>query len=85
MSLGFSRKHCEGYGYVRQSETAPAKTAPVLKNLKKIHDFCGFSRCVKAKRMIDRIVCRGDFPENIARDAAMFSNRGQPPQKPFRF
>jgi hypothetical protein len=47
--------------------TIPSKTALVLRNLKKSHNFCGFSRCIKAKRVIYRIVCNGDFPQKILR------------------
>jgi hypothetical protein len=44
-----------GCGYIPQSGTTPAKTVPILKNLKKIHFFAVFLRRIKAKHIPNRI------------------------------
>jgi hypothetical protein len=80
-SHDFSQKHCDECGYVRQSGTAPVKTVPVLRNLKKNPGFCDFSRCVKAKRVINRIVCRGDFSKKHCAGCGYVRQSGTAPSK----
>jgi hypothetical protein len=75
--MSFYINAVDGFAVILRYRGEPLqKTAPVLKNLKKIIFFCVFSREIKANRIPNRIkYCGGKvFPKNIE-ELSMRANR----------
>jgi hypothetical protein len=69
-------------GYTPRPGTAPAKTAPILKNLKELQFFAVFLRWIKAKRITNHTVYCGNFTlKNVANEMRLCAATGDSPCK----
>jgi hypothetical protein len=62
------------------------KNRPGFEKFEKNHHFLRFFHVKLKKNAHPTALYAAEiFPENVEGDAAIFSNQGQPPQKPLRF